>query len=290
MSWLCSHGHVATTRELASVGVTKSRLAAAVAVGRLLPLRKGVYACAHIDTPEREVAAAGGLFDCVTALARHADLWSGPDQHLAHVRALPHGRSPTAGAVAGAVVHWRRQFGRPVHPFEVSPLDALLQAMSCLTPYDSLASIESAMHLGHLDRHGLDRLLDLAPERMHPTLARIDLRSMSGFETHTRVQLVDAGHEVVSQVKIPGAGALDLLVDDCVGVETDGRTWHDERFVADRTKDIRVQAWGIPVLRIARAHIFETWPETLATIERMIAESPKRLAAGRRFSPPDARR
>lgn len=287
MTWLCTRGHVATTQQLRAAGVSKFRLASAVADGKLLALRTGVYACPHLDASAREVAGAGVLFDCVSALARHEDLWSGPLTDIPHVRAGPNDRAPRAGSL---VVHWRRQFGEPVHPFEVSPLDALLQAMSCLSPYDSLAAVESAMHLGYLDQRDLDRLLDLAPDRMRCVLERMDLSSMSGFETHTRVQLVDAGHHVVSQVDIPGAGPLDLLVDDLVGIETDGRKWHGARFLSDRTKDIRVGAWGIPVLRLARPHIFEEWPETLATIEQLIAQTARRLPRGRRFFPTAAGR
>lgn len=283
MTWLCDRGHVATTRDLAAAGVDKRRLRAAVSAGRLLAVRIGVYACPHLGAAEIEVLTAGVVFDCVSALARHKDVWSGMNEHGLHVRANSHGRFPSLDAEA---VHWRRQFGRAT-ALEVSPLDALLQAMRCLSPYDSLAAIESAVHLGYLSRSELGNLLLLAPDRMRSTLERMDLASMSGFETHTRSLVQDAGHEVQSQVDVPGAGLLDLLVDGCVGLETDGRKWHEGRFVADRTKDIRVGAWGIPVLRLGRPHIFESWPDTLATLELMIA---KERAAGRRFDPTRARR
>ncbi len=270
--WLCARGHVATAQELIAHGTSRRHIVSAVRAGRLLRLRRGVYGCAHLDADQRTAVAAGGLIDCVSALARHEDVWAGVNRAGLHLRLEPHAHSPQADAV----VHWRKQAQIPTHAVEVSPVDALLQAMSCLDPYDALAAVESALHLGYLNPWLLDSLIELAPERMRRTLDRIDPRSQSGFETHTRVMLVDAGHTVECQVSVPGAGVLDLLVDDCVGVETDGRTWHEHRFLEDRTKDIRVGAWGIPVLRLARSHIFETWPETLATIERMIEQSPRR--------------
>jgi len=145
-----------------------------------------------------------------------------------------------------------------------------------------LAAVESAWHLDLLDVDGVDLLREHAPGRMAPTLARLDLRSQSGFETHTRVKLEDAGHDVESQIPIPGSSDLDLLVDGCVGIETDGRKWHETRFIADRTKDLVLESWGIRTLRLGAPHIFGQWPDTLATIERMVAESPQRLRAQRR--------
>lgn len=88
--------------------------------------------------------------------------------------------------------------------------------------------------------------------------------------------LQDAGYAVVSQVRIPGAGILDLLIDDCVGVETDGSRWHAETFLGDRTKDIGIETWGIRVLRIGAPHVFTTWPDTMLAIERMVADAPRR--------------
>ena len=79
--------------------------------------------------------------------------------------------------------------------------------MACLSDYDLLAAVESSIHLGYLPAADLARLAALAPGRMRGVLKRLDLRSQSGFETFTRLQLQDAGHHVECQVPIPGAGA-----------------------------------------------------------------------------------
>jgi very-short-patch-repair endonuclease len=150
------------------------------------------------------------------------------------------------------------------------------------SPVDALASLESALHLGYLDENGLDALLRLVPLRMHGLIARLDRGAQSGYETHTRVKLLDAGHDVRTQVYVRGAGRLDLLVDECVGIETDGEAWHGpERFVPDRTKDLIVEGEGIRVLRIARPHIFEEWQRTLATIERMVRDARRATSENR---------
>lgn len=173
-------------------------------------------------------------------------------------------------------MHWATPSGSGGHPLEVPVVDALLQAMRCLGPYDALASIESALHAQRLDEAGLGRLVALAPGWMLPCLARLDRGGQSGLETHSRLLLQDAGYRVRTQVHIPGTSPLDLLVDDCVGVETDGAKAHESRFMHDRSKDIVIEGWGIRVLRIGSPHIFESWPDTLATIERMVADARRR--------------
>jgi very-short-patch-repair endonuclease len=276
MTWLCTRGHVASARELAAMGASRRSVGRAVADGRLIRCRRGVYACAHLDDQERSAAAIGGRVDCVSALARFENVWTGSRPRELHVRVHPRFH---ARAAAGTVLHWRVAHGESGHPLEVAPIDALLQAMTCLSRYDALAALESAAHLGYLSETDLGRLIELAPRRMRTVLTRLDRRSQSGFETFTRLQLQDAGHHVECQVPIPGAGVLDLLVDDCVVIEADGEKWHANQFHADRTKDVLIEAWGVRVLRIGRPHIFDEWPTTLATIERMVAESAPRLRA-----------
>ncbi|GAB3618015.1 hypothetical protein GCM10027416_25720 [Okibacterium endophyticum] len=153
----------------------------------------------------------------------------------------------------------------------MSPVDALLQAVTCLSPADWLASLESSLHQLYIGEGELDEIISRVPARIKPMIDKLDRGAQSGYETHTRLLLVEAGHRVRTQVHVPGAGALDLLVDERVGVETDGERWHGpDRFLPDRTKDLRVERYGIRVLRIARPHIFDQWSLTLAAIERML--------------------
>jgi very-short-patch-repair endonuclease len=216
-------------------------------------------------------AAAGGRLDCVSALAAHG-VWSGVLPPGLHVRAEPH--QHTRKVPGGARVHWSATRAPSSDPAEVSPVDALLQSIDCLPPLDALASVESALHLGYLSERGLDSLAHHGSLQVRQLLDRLDRGAQSGFETHTRVKLLDAGYRVRTQVHVPGAGRLDLLVESCVGIETDGAAWHGpDRFIHDRTKDLVVEGHGIRVLRIARPHIFEEWPRTLATIDRMVQDA-----------------
>ncbi len=273
---LCRMGHVATTRQLTAAGASKRDLAAAAATGLVRRSSRGNYACAHLDVDHLHALGAGCVIDCVSALARNG-VWAGvaPLTTL-HLRARPH--QQLLHVPPRAHVHWAATHGTPephtLHArAEVAPIDALLQAMRCLSPTDALASVESAVHLRYLHETQLLELIARAPTRMKKTLDRFDSGAQSGFETHTRIQLIDAGHRVRTQVAVSGTSPLDLLVDESVGVETDGRRWHEDRFIADRTKDVVSEAAGIRVLRIGEPHIFVTWPRTLAAIERMVIDA-----------------
>jgi very-short-patch-repair endonuclease len=228
---------------------------------------RGIYVCAHVDGDQLAAARAGCLIDCVSALARH-DVWSGIKPHTLHLRAHPHQHV----RVPAGAVRWSRTHGVATHG-EVSPVDAILEVLRCLPPEDALACVESALYLGYLDERGLQLVHSLAPRSARRILALRDPGAQSGLETHARLKLLAAGHTVRTQVPVPGTSDLDLLVDERVGVETDGRRWHADRFIEDRTKDIIVEGAGIRMLRIAPSHVFTTWPRTLATIERMLGNA-----------------
>lgn len=266
---ICHLGHVASATQLERIGARRRTLSAAVSSGMIRRIARGTYACAHLSGDLVTAARAGTQLDCVSSLARH-EIWSGIEPAGLHLRMRPHHhqRSPL-----GAVMHWSDQHEASAQPFEVSPIDALLQAIACLPPDDALASVESALHEGFIDEEQFDELYRWAPARLRPMLEQVDRGAQSGFETHTRVKLVRAGFRVRTQFPVPGTSDFDLLVEDCVAIETDGRKWHAERFVPDRTKDIIGESHHIRVLRLAGTHIFDSWPRTLDTIRTMVADA-----------------
>ena len=261
---MCENGHLASTRELRGRGHSERQIARGVVDGRLIRVTTGVYACPHISPDARTAAAARVTLDCVSLLIAFGNQWVGAPPAELHVRARAgrhHGQLPP-----DTVVHWSRS--RPS-----GVVGALVSALGCLAPIDWLASVESALHLGTMSDLEFEILTAAVPAWARSILRRIDRGAQSGLETHTRCKLIDAGFSVRSQVYVPGAGKVDLVVEDCVGIETDGGTWHAERFLADRTKDIAVERWSIRVLRIGPPHIFAGWDDTLATIERMVADA-----------------
>ena len=167
--------------------------------------------------------------------------------------------------------------------FEVSPFDAVLQALSCLDDIDALACLESALYKKFITGDDLDELLLRAPDRLRKVLDLIDRGAQSGFETFSRVGFIRAGYRVETQFFVSGAGHFDMLLNGCVGVETDGEEWHGpDRFVPDRTKDREAERQGIRTLRLARPHIFDTWSTTLETVRRMVNDAEAAAAWRRR--------
>lgn len=160
-------------------------------------------------------------------------------------------------------------------------MQALWQAIQCLDAENAIAAMESAIHEGFLTRAEVNRVALHAPRRLQADIDRMVSNSGSGNETVVRLRLQHVGFRVVPQPFVPGMGHEDLLVEDCVGLDVDGREWHGEdRFAIDRDRDLHVEGLGRHVLRLRASHIWATWPHTLAVIERTVADAQRDL--GRR--------
>ncbi|GAB3807102.1 hypothetical protein GCM10028798_30920 [Humibacter antri] len=116
----------------------------------------------------------------------------------------------------------------------------------------AVASIDSALHIGAISRHQLDQLFAVLPRRLRRMRTLLDARAESGIESILRVALVLAGMRVDVQVRIPGCGRVDLVVNGWLVIETDGDAWHSTRSQRerDRARDAAL------VLRGMRQHRF----------------------------------
>ena len=220
-------------------------------------------------------AAVGGAVTCVSVLAE-AGVWAGPwlgVQSPLHVQIPP----TASGAVRGEGLHlhWERpRFGMST-PWRVSPTQALWQAMRCLDEEHAIAAMESAIHKGFVAEQEVRRLGRLAPRRLQDGIRRLIPNSGSGNETIARLRLERVGYRVEAQGGVPGMGHEDLVVEDCVGLEVDSRAWHDgeDPYTLDRDRDIHAAGLGRWVLRLRPAYITDTWPHTLAVIDRVVADA-----------------
>jgi very-short-patch-repair endonuclease len=100
-----------------------------------------------------------------------------------------------------------------------------------------------------------------------------DGRAESGTETIVRCLLTIAGLRVRPQVDIAGVGRVDLLVEDRVVVEVDGREWHDDpgRFAVDRRRDVRATIGRYRVLRFSWFQVLFRWSEVEAAVFAALA-------------------
>lgn len=237
--------------------------------------RRGTFACAHLEQPERLAVACGARLDCVSVL-REEGIWTGHHRGL-HLRAKRGDRHVPARVREKGLrprVHWDgiRFPGRS--RARVTVREALFCAMRCLPPDDLIAAIESAVHLRKISRAQALAVIRAAPRRLKSALAELDteFRAQSGYETKVRLWLRRAGHVVTPQFYVEGVGHLDNLVDGVLAVETDGAQ-HKETLEADHRRDLGTEARGIRVLRIDPGLVDRNWDQVLEVIERMIREA-----------------
>lgn len=235
---LITLGGIAATRELMLAGVSRRKLESALAEGSAQRIARGVYALPHADPVLIHAGRHRAVLGCVSA-ARAAGLWvvRNPDRpHLA----ASHGRP-----IAGCVVHRAK--------VPLTPLDIVCQALRCLPPLEGLAIAESAVRNGLIQLPALREKFPAAREKGRRELvARIRPQSGSVIETMARYLLEEAGLTVELQVRIPGMGHLDLLVDGLLGIETDGYAHHSSReaYREDRRRWNVTVVRGVPVLRV----------------------------------------
>jgi very-short-patch-repair endonuclease len=158
--------------------------------------------------------------------------------------------------------------------WRASPLQAMWRAIHCLDEENAIAALESALHLAFLSKSEVRRLVLRAPRRLHPSVDRLVSNSGSGNETIVRRRLQASGYSVATQAYVPGMGHEDLLVEDCVGLDVDGREWHGEdRYETDHARDLHVEGFGRHALRISTSQIHVSWPSTMAVIERVVNDA-----------------
>lgn len=268
---VCRFGHVATTGQLAAAGESARMLAAGIRLGTIQRAAQGVYVCRHADDDQRIAARAHARIDCVSAL-RRADVWAGMDRNL-HLRVDPHAarieRPPNVR------VHWCTSPHIHNNSWIVAPEESLRSALGCLDAEHAIAALESAVHRRFITRDQLRRVCSWAPGRLTRDLAELELTAQSGLETIVRLRLRRAGFRVVTQGFIPGVGHQDLVVEDVVGIETDGSIWHAPiaQHKRDLDRDVRSTALGRNVLRLGHDDVLIHWETSLSAIARAVADA-----------------
>ncbi|MEO7124231.1 MAG: type IV toxin-antitoxin system AbiEi family antitoxin domain-containing protein [Lacisediminihabitans sp.] len=278
---LCGLGHVASVPQLREIGATDARLRAAVSRGDIVRLRRGTYGCAHLDSLTATAAHVGGAVTCVSLL-RESKVWAGHDKRT-HIQLDPKASHALHGFLNAEGLaprfHWERpRFGMET-PWRVTRMQALWQAVRCLDDENAIAALESAIHTGYLPLEDILRLWQLAPRRLRECSSRLVTISGSGNETVVRLRLERVGFQVEPQGAVPGLGHQDLVVNDCLGLEIDSRAWHhgDEQRTIDYDRDLHAAGLGRPTIRILPAHIHSHWAQTLAVIERAVADAARGL-------------
>lgn len=139
---------------------------------------------------------------------------------------------------------------------EADAAAVIFHASRCLDPETLLIAVDHLLHRGLAEASDL-RCVTARLTRWVAT--RCDRGAASPPETLARLALLRSGFSVRTQVQFDGIGRVDLVVEDAVVIEVDGRAYHSDpvAFVADRRRDRALQALGFRVLRFAAAEVLD---------------------------------
>lgn len=253
-------GEFATTTDLCERGATEGALRAAVASHELIRARRGIYARRPASSELIAVALKGRLTGMSAINAMGGWCWRVPA--VTHVAVAP--STSRLGSIPATVrLHWQTptDICTDTTLSCVSTADALLRAALDEDLENAVAAFDWALQSGRIDRIQFEQILWALPEAAQRIAAWTDEGSQSVVESVARVRLLKRGWRVRSQVPVGMLGAIDLVIEGLVGLETDGREFHEATFETDRRKDLQIAIEGRMPLRVSARMVRETWPE-----------------------------
>lgn len=235
---LASLGKAARRKELLIHGITDWGLKQAVESGAVRQSARGVFALPDASELDVHLADNQAWLDCFSR-AEQMGLWVLNIPQQPHV-ATAHGRP-----VAGCFVHRIR--GR------LTIWDVLRHCVQCGCDVEALCVLESAVVLKKCTISQLRRVFTRRKDgRARRLIDRIDPQSMSIAETCGRYHLQEAGYNVQGQASIRGMGHLDALIEGVLGVEIDGKEYHNDpkAWEEDLRRGNVLTVRGVPTLHI----------------------------------------
>ncbi|WP_157802359.1 glycyl-tRNA synthetase [Diaminobutyricimonas aerilata] len=285
--WVAELGGMAQKQQLIRRGAGDRHLTSAVRRGEVVRVRNGWYTTLPPQDPRVRAVRVGGRLTGISAVAA----WGGWVERtgVLHV-ALPvnaaRSRSPVnrrrrfAPGRDGVRRHWEEHARSTRGDSMFVDIRDALRRVALDEPIDvAVAAFDWALHSGRLERSDIDGLIEELPARAQVLRELVDGRRESLPESLvcTRAQL--AGHRVRAQVRITDTlQRIDVVVDDIVAVEVDGKEHHLLAFERDREKDLAITRDGYHPLRPTARLVFDRWPEVLAAIRAAIAA--RRSGAG----------
>lgn len=165
------------------------------------------------------------------------------------------------------VLHWHPLVETPTIG-SVAIVDALIHAVRCQSPRHATATLDSALHLGHVNADQLGDVFAALPARFGAVRGLLDGRAESGPETLVRLMARALGYEIDLQVEFDGIGRVDLVLDGWLVVECDSKKFHSswEQQLKDFRRDKQLAARGYCVLRLAAEDILYRPDEVVAAL------------------------
>lgn len=276
---------VMSRAELLALGASGASLTSAVRSAHLLRLRRDHYALPNVNRQIATAVRVGGRLTCTSALAEAGVFVHRSEfTHICMPPLASRSRSPQSRFVPlrlserdGAELHWVELL-EPNGGSEavVDIRDALFQSLHCQTAWESVATFDSALHLRLVSEADVDRIFTTAAVRFGVIRKQLDARAESGSESRLRLIVTDAGFGCDLQVKFPGIGRVDMVVEKRLVVEADSRVGHAgwEKQFSDRTRDLKLAHRGMMSLRPTRDHIFYSPELVRDAIESLLRRFP----------------
>lgn len=260
-------GGFARRGQLIAAGVRDVDLARAVKSGVVSRVRQGWYTTRPLNSPSARAVRIGGRLTGLSAVAE----WGGwvlrsPILHVS----VPDNAARLRVIGKAVCIHWDSQaLSERGSASSVALVDALIRVVLDENLETAVAALDWALHTGRLDRIDFERLILALPAEDRWIAQWVDNTCESLPESLTRTRLRLAGHRVRTQVPL-GAERIDLVVDELIGLETDGDEFHREHFERDRRKDLAIAATDYLPLRVSARMVFYEWPTVEASIERLL--------------------
>ena len=269
-------GGMAQKQQLVKRGARDLELTSAVRSGSVTRVRNGWYSTLPASDPRLRAVRVGGRLTGVSAIAA-LDGWVLDSRRL-HV-SVPRNsarlrtqwnrhRRHRVEAPGDVVLHWDVP---EASERGTSMIVALADALTAVILDESLetavACLDWALHTQAIDRIDLEQILLGLPEHLRYIGEWVDEDCESLPESLSRTRLRLSGHAVTSQVPVGETEAIDLVIDEVVGLEVDGEKWHVNRFEQDRNKDLTMTIANYHAIRPAAKHVFYDWPRVERAIE-----------------------
>lgn len=280
--WIAVLGGVAQKQDLVALGATDRALAAAVHSGAIKRVRRGWYSDPHQSDEVVRAIRVGGRLTGLSAIRFWGGwAWSHGPLHVSVAQNSSRFRSQwrtnvslASSADSGVVLHWD---SNAVAERGTKAVVSLRDALLCVVIHESLeeavAALDWALHTGLLDRIDFENLIHCLPKRLRWIRDWVDERCESFPESLTRTRLRLAGYRVRSQVRLDEVRRIDLVVEDLVAIEVDGKHSHRDRFLEDRRRDLEITLLGYHVLRPAAVLVFNEWDLVLAAVDAALART-----------------
>lgn len=268
--------------DLLQRGISGRAITEAVRAGRLLRVRRGIYALP--DTAEQLVAAVrvGGRISCLSLLQMIGV--------FVHLNACLHVDVPVDLSRSrcrrpdGARLHWSADSKTSGDGHLASIEDAVRQSVRCQPPRAAIATLDSVIHHQLMTLDEVRSMVHGLPARFGVMVLFVDGSAESGPESYMKLILRSLGVSFETQVWIPGVGRVDFVIEGWLIIECDSRAFHEgwEQQARDRERDIAAAALGFVTIRPVAADILERPSDVRARILAVIEALAPRVAGSAR--------